>query len=460
VPTYNFIPTPKNAIGSSGYAIGNVPFTGTNQTTTDYPIYAPDGSGKLISKNTGQPYNGVNPYDGKTYRGGVAATPPPGQQFIPGTTTAIDPNNPQQRYKPVDVTKNAPIADATTGLLDEFKKSAATSLNDFGKYLSDFKSQIGTANEQGKQATNIAPYVGAVTGAQTRYSGALDAAAAGAAQTNADVAAKEAALQAQARNDLGLYDTAQNNAQKLALDQLQKRVSRYKMAGSTPGSLGSDELAMLQAGARDISVPIELAKVNKRYDLTQGMDLPIAQADAARSAQFWQNFMPGVAGAQYSSASDVANEVQKLKMAVSGMSYDNAMRYMQSIGVPSQIQQQILSGQIGELGGLNQLYSGSRYQALQDVLGTKITQPVGYAPVTGGLPVSRYDVPNAPIQVSATPGVAGGVTFPNQYDPYGGGAVDPNAWSRYTNAANARLGGGTQSDIYGNVFAQPENAVV
>lgn len=438
MPTYSFLPNPKGQIGSSQYAIAPMPFKGTGTSTgTDYPIYSPDGSGKLVSKNTGLPFTGTNPFNGKAYANGAEVAPGPGKQFIPGTTTAIDPNNVAQRYQAVSVEKNPGVSSAADALAAEFKKTADTGLEDFSSYLKNFKDQIGVANQQGQAATNIGPYSSALTGAQGRYSNTLDTAVTNAGQTNADLAAKEAQIQAQARGDLGLYDTAANNAENLALGALQKRVSRYKLAGSTPTSLGSDELAMLQSGARDITVPIELQKAEKRAALTTGLDLPIAQGDAARQAQFWQSFVPGVAGSQYQSNADVLGQIQKLKMTVSGLSYQNALQYMQSIGVPPQIQQQILSGQIGELGGLNSVYAGSKYQGLQDVLGTNITQPIGYSPTFGGLPAPRYTVPNAPVTVSASPGA--GAPVGGGYNPYGNTGVDPAAWAAYTAQLNRNV---------------------
>lgn len=395
------------------------------------PVYR---NGVLISPSTGLPFSGVNPYDGKTYKNGVPVVAPPGTQFIPGTTTPIDPNNVSQRYKAVSVEKNPAVSSATDSLLNEFKTSAASSLDDFSSYLKNFKDQIGVANNQGQDATNIAPYAQDLIAQQNRYSNALTGAVTGAAANNANAAAQEQAILAQEQNNnrVGM-NNALTASEQLQLGQLGAQVNRYKLGTGTPSSLGSDELAMQAAGARAIAVPIELQRVQNEQNILQNTALPIVQTDAARQQQFWQNFVPGVAGSQYQSGTDVSNQIQKLKMTVSNMSYDNAVRYMQSLGVPPQIQQQILSGQIGELGGFNSLYGGSRYQSLQDILGVNLSQPTGASPTFGGLPQSRYPVSNAPINVNGSPATNTGT------GGYGGSVVDPNSWAQYTAQQNAQV---------------------
>lgn len=382
----------------------------------DYPVWGTGSNqGLLVYRKSGLPYSGVEPSSGKNFQGGREVKPPAGQQFIPGTTTPIDPNNPNQRYQAVNVDKNKPVEQATDSLLQDFKKTAGSAVQDFGSYLNDFKSQVGSANASGRAAVgNIGNTAADLQAQQSRYSGSLDNAVSHAAQNNSDVAAREAEIlrQEQENNRVGM-NNALTASERMQLGQLNQQVSRYKIAGGTPTSMGSDELAMQAAGARQIAIPIELQRVQNAQNILQNTALPIAQQDAARDAQFWQSFVPGVAGTQYQSAQQTTMQIQKLKELAVTLGYDNAMKYMQSIGVPTQIQQQILSGQIGNLGGLNQLYSGSRYQGLQDVLGANVSQPANYSVQTGGLPQPRYpDIgipqtdlgqPNAPVTYNANP---------------------------------------------------------
>jgi hypothetical protein len=377
-------------------------------------VYAADGSGMVIHSGTKNPFTGVNPFDGKTYKNGREVVAPAGKRFIPGTTTAIDPNNPNERYKGISIDKNPDVAKANDSLLEDFKKSASTSMSDFGSYLNDFKTQIGNSNSMGKSAvSNTIDSANNLQIQQSRYSGALDNAVSHASQGNEDASAREAAIlkQMQDNNTVGM-NNALTASERMQLGQLNNQVSRYKMAGGTPRSLGSDELAMQASGARSIAVPIELQRVQNEQNILQGTALPIAQQDAARTAQFWQNFVPGVAGTQYQSGQQTTQEIQKLKSIAATMSYDNAIKYMQSIGVPAQIQQQILSGQIGNLGGINQLYSSSRYQGLQDVLGANVAQPQQSSFSAGGLPPSRYGG-DAPVAYSGQQTDTG----TNGYDP-------------------------------------------
>lgn len=378
----------------------------------DYPVWGTGSNqGVLVSRKTGQPFSGVEPNSGKTYQGGREVTPPPGQRFLPGTTTPIDPNNVSQRYQAVDVAKNPGVAAATGNMLDTFKKTADASLQDFSNYKARFQDASKAAFDKGNAATDLTGYEADTRGQQGRYSGALDAAAGNAGQANAAAAAREQAALAEMRATLPMYDTASQNAANLQLDQLNNRVSRYKLAKGGGLGLGSDEMAIQAAGARAIQVPVELAKIQARQNIAQNVELPIIQQDAARSGQFYQNFMPGVAASQYNSASAVSNAIQQLRMHTAGMSYQNALQYMQSVGVPEQIQQQILGQQLGNLGSINSLESGSRYQGLQDRLGVDVSQPVGYAPATGGLPVPRYPDANIPF-VPSQPTQTGTGGFP------------------------------------------------
>lgn len=389
----------------------------------DYRVYGTGANqGLVVSKSTGQPYSGYDDATQKHYQNGREVTPPPGQQFIPGTTTPIDPNDPNQRYRAVDVAKNPGVSSATDALLENFKKTADASLQDFGQYKSQFQKATQDAFDKTKAAADITGYTRDVTGQQGRYSAALDTAAGNAGQANADAAAREQAALGELRSTLPMYDKAAQNAADYQLGQLNGQVSRYKLLKGGGLGLGSDELAMQAAGARAIQIPTELAKIQARQNIAQNVELPIVQQDANRSAQFYQQFMPGVAANQYNSATAVSNAVQQLKVQTAGMSYQNAMQYMQSIGVPEQIQQQILGQQLNNLGAINSLESGSRYQGLQDILGANISQPVGYNPSIGGLPVTNYSSGGSRYDSN----VAGPVTSTgtNGYDPGFGQRLD------------------------------------
>lgn len=438
MPSY-FLPS-NNFVGSSGYGTtgaSGISGMGVKLPTTpgitsptppvnESPVYR---NGQLISPSTGALFSGVNPYDGKTYKNGVPVVAPAGQQFIPGTTTPIDPNDPNQRYRAVSVDKNPAVTGEANTLIDDFKKSAASSLEDFGSYLNDFKSQLSGAVAKGKSATDITGYTNDLAAQQNRYSGALDTALTGAAQSNANTASREQAILAaeQENNRVGT-NNALTAAEKLQLGQLGAQISRYKLAGGTPRSLGSDELAMAASGARAIAVPIELQRVQNEQNILHNTALPIANADSARDSQFFQNFSPSVAGSRYQSGTQVLTMVQQAKEKAAAGDFQNAAQLLQLAGAPADMIQRMYSGDVSVIAALNQLLGQSQYLGLQDVLGANVSQPVGASPSFGGLPVSRYNVPNQPITVNGT--------STGTSNPYG---FDLNAVNRATQYQNSRV---------------------
>jgi len=181
-------------------------------------------------------------------------------------------------------------------------------------------------------------------------------------------------------------------------------------------------LRQLAAGAAAVSVPIEQAKIAQRYNVLSQYAMPVAQDIANRETSRVASFDPMVAAQQFQSGQATAQTIQQLAQVTANMSYDNAVKYMTSLSVPYEVQQKILTGQIGQLGGLAQLYGGSRYQGLQDLLGAAPTQSVYYNQGVPSYPgSSRYypnpgpltvngglDAGNSPKQVTQAPSGAQG----------------------------------------------------
>jgi len=345
------------------------------------------------------------------YSNGVAsAASAPGMVTVPGTSQQINPNDPNQRYKAVNITKQPDVNAAKDDLMTTFKKNADTALQDFSSYLNNFKTDVATARTAAAKANDITPTVNALQSAQTQYSGDLSAADKSYQQALATGAANERGVVQQAQATLPQYNTAINNVENLQMDQLQKQLSRYKLGSGTPMSLGGDEEAQLIKGAREVATPLELAKIEKQQQILQGMALPVEQSIAGQNINYSGSFLPGVAGSRYGSATSTANSIQNLRNAVAGMTQQQAVAFMQAQGVPAAIMQQILSGEIGSLGGLSQLESSANYQGLQDVLGAYPSQPQAYNMQTGGFPTyprrtggtgtNNLGAPNAPTVVA------------------------------------------------------------
>jgi len=397
-------------------------------------------TGLFTDPSTGQPFSGTDA-QGNTYQAGKptgAAVP-----YSPGQT--INPNDPNQRYRAVDITKQPDIASAESDLMTTFKKGAQDSMKGFDDWLKTFQTSLSGAFKKSQAADDPSQTIATLQGNQARYNAALDASQKSYADLNANTAAKEQGIVQEARDLIPMYDQAAQDAANQSLGVLQRNVSRYKMGSGTPMSLGSAEEQQLLKGAADILVPMEQAKIGQRYNVLNQYAMPatldVANREQARIGQF----DPQIAQQEFQSGNVTANTIQGLLTATAQMSRQDAIAFMQAIGVPAQVQQQILTGQIGQLGGLSQLENQSRYSGLQDVLGVNPTPSQYSSLATGPYPnMGRYaptgltggtanslTPANAPIS-TGTPGAAAPAAYPTMAN---------NGWV-YGNANRYNMPGG------------------
>lgn len=394
--------------------------TGSGVDPSDYGVYDPS-TGRVVSFKTGRPFTGKEPRTGQYYNAGVVSQPPAGQQFIPGTQTPIDPNNPTQRYKPVDIPKLPAVATAADDLLKTFQQGADQSLKGFNDYLKTFRSQMDQSNKLSQQAiAGNAQTEADLQAGQNRYQTQLDKSASDYAALNAADAARQAGIIQEAKDILPQYDAAANAIGDRQTQALMQQLSRYKAGSGTPMSLGSDEERILAQGVADVRLPLAQQQIQRQYDIVTGLELPIEQQLAARETARIGQFNPYVAGQEFTSGQNTAQTISNLRMVTAGMSYDNATRYLQSIGVPAALWSQILGQQAGNLGQIAGLEEGSRYLGLQDVLGAVPSQPQYYSMSTPGYPSNRYGSPpvnvNNPLNAPGAP-VNVGAPAPASTDP-------------------------------------------
>ena len=344
-------------------------------TNPDYLTYRDNALQQKVARRTGQAIADPTGRYSNPVNSGVQ---------VPYSNDYINPNDPNQRYQPVDIVKAPDIASAQTSLLDTFKKSASDSLAGFNDYLKTFKDALSTAFNKSGQATDPTGTINSLQSEQQRYSEGLDQNAADYQALNQDAAARERAIVQESRGLLPQFDEAQNRAEALQRDILQGQVSRYKAGSGTPMSLGSAEERQLVEGARKIAVPIELAKINQRYNVLSDYALPVERDIAGRETQRIGVYTPAQLASQFQSGTATTQAIQQLRQTTSSMAMEDAIRYMQAIGVPAQVQQSILSGQIGQLSQLGSLEDATRYRGLQDRLGAFPTAPQTYSVSTPG----------------------------------------------------------------------------
>lgn len=397
-------------------------------TASDRPMYGPNGT--IIDSASGQPYTGT--YNGAHVKNGVQLqlNPSTGQYDTADNiaqSNAAKVNDPASRYQSVNIDKNPDIESATSDLVKQFKTTADGALKDFSDYLGNFQSDVSSARNAGKVATDPTQTIASLTTANQNFQGNLNDANnryQTALQTGQDT---ENNIVSQAQNNLGQFDTAAQNVADHEQQALQAQLSRYKLSSGTPTSMGSDEQKILAQGVQNIQLPTQLAKIQQSYNVLGQYALPVARDVTGQNVQYAGSFLPNIAGSSFGANTSTANNIQNVKMQVANMSFDDATKYMQSLGIPWAVQSQILQGNVSALGGLNNLESGSRYQGLQDTLGVNVTQPQGYS-FAGGMPptyntsypnVGRYSGGNGQTSTASTGAVPAASPNPGTVDPYG-----------------------------------------
>lgn len=358
--------------------------------------------GMYVDSVTGRPYSGSHPTSGQQFVNGQ----PTGVPVPYGGGATINPNDPNQRYRATSVEKNPQVSAAAQTMAEALTKTASDSLQSFDEYKKSFTDSINRAQGLSKAATDIGPVSANLRGLQSRYSAALDDASRRYNDVVANTAAAEKAIVQQGYDYLPMYDRAAQAAANEEMGLLQRNIGRYKSASGTPMGLGSSEQQMLLGGARQILVPMEQAKVQQRYNILNQLALPTTLDIANRQTAKVGTFDPMVAAAQFQSGTATEQTIQQLATIASQMAYQDAIKYMQSLGVPAQIQQQIMAGNIQNAGALNSVFAGSRYQGLQDILGANITPSENYSFRSGGYPagIPQYAPQSTPQYQPGQPG--------------------------------------------------------
>lgn len=345
-------------------------------------------NGIWINPRTKKPFSGRKK-DGTYVTNGISQ----GRNNPANYPANIDPNDPKQRYQAVEIPKAPDISAATKDLVQQFKDTAEQSLKGFDQHLKDFTSGVTNAGKAATTAITAAgPTADALAKQQANLSTALTSAQTRYANLNADTAARERGAVQEAKDLLPSYDAAGQAIADRQLAEVEKNLSRYKVGSGTPMSAGGDESRILAQGAADVMLPLKQAEINRRYDIISGLELPTTQDIAGRETARIGQFDPMVAGQIYQTGTATTQQLQALKEHVAGMSFDTAERTLRDMGIPSQLINQVLQGNIGSLTGLAGLEDMSNYRGLQDRLGANVSQPIYYDQSVPGYPApSRYN---------------------------------------------------------------------
>jgi len=348
-----------------------------NEAATQAAVYyAPAGGPRTGTAG------GINPLTGRpfTYSTGTAGGVGGGTTVPFSGGQQINPNDPSQRYRAVNIVKSPEIESATQKMLKQFETVGNTDVADFSKYLSNFKTQLDSASNRANSALDLDPYIQAQRGYQSQYAQNLGGAAADYADLNAATGANTARIIAEQKGMLPSYDAAQD-----ALRDYNARMLTAATLARFGPNLSSGLARELVRGYSAISVPLELAKIQQGYRVSDA-EMAAAMDQANRETARIGSFTPMVAGQTYQSGRATEEDILSAQRQAANLGFEYPMRYLQGATEAYMAPQRLFSGRIGQLGALDQLYGASRYQGLQDVLGGNVTPAQSYSFISPGYP--------------------------------------------------------------------------
>lgn len=335
-----------------------------------------NSSGVWVDPSTGQPAHG-------TYQdGGVTKFFSNGQtvnsQADVGTQKPYFDVTQTQKNPTISGTVNrlATQNDANTGMLT---KSFNDYLAEANRINSQAKDQLAkdqqaydTTGTENRINTDLANQSASLNQTNQNYASAQNKVLGDVAATNQDYAKtttqRLADLKAQLDAQNQQYETAAQNVANQAYAQAQRQNSLYHLGTGTPTS-GSGNLDNRYIRAyNEVNLPLQQDLAARRY--SQSMTLNDLNAGAQHD--IYGNTMNQYAGqsalntdlanrygdtTKYTTGQDVAaaQYIQQLRQSVAGMSRAQAQNYLQSLALPVETIQQIMSSQIANTGAVSAL---------------------------------------------------------------------------------------------------------
>lgn len=349
---------------------------------------------------------------------------------------------------PITTVKQPAIAAAGNALL------ASPAANTTGsKSFADYLTEAKAVNEQSKAqlatdqaAVNPADTIARLNTGATKTTAALNAndrsyvanqqdVLGKVTEENASAADTTTARLAKLKSDLdnqnAQYEKSAQDVAGQAWARAQQQLKLYQLGSSTPTSASGNLSNRYLRAYANINIPLQQDLAARRYSQTAGLDAQQQQADADRYNHLISQF-----GAEGALNTDIANrtgataqytgqldantalQVQQLRQATAGMSRAQAAQYLQQLAIPFDVGQHVLSGDISNLAGAQNVELGANYYT--------VNTPYD----ASRIPASVAPVPSVPrgsggdINIAAP---SGGGTSANSFQvsastPSGGGA--------------------------------------
>ncbi len=384
---------------------GQIPIYNGNGLITGYQGQGPSaqGAGGMI------PHYDVNGLiTGYTNDSGTPRTPATQPSILNPTSPAAATGagaDPNKDFSLLNQVKSGPIAGAATGLLGDAGKAQATTNKTFDDYLNEFRTQAQNnknilAQDQATlgDTTTLKNQLNTINTNFANAGNATNQQIIG-ANNNFQNSSSDILNQLQAEN--ARYEAAAQNVANQAVNAGTMQNKMYQAASGTPGSNSGDMINRAIQTNLAVNIPLQQELSARRSALLTNVALPLAGQYRANTTGQLEGFQAPLNSQIAGMGTNAAQMVQSLKQALAGRSMQESQAYMNSLGIPIELQQQVLQGNIGAAQGLSTLDLGNTFYGLSN----------RYAPP--GFSMPNYMAP-PPNYNGFQPGGGGGRTGPFQ----------------------------------------------
>lgn len=311
---------------------------------------------------------------------------------------ATQPQLPQ--FSTIKTEKQPGIATATGGLLDTFNKNATSTGTAFEDFLTQArdvnaqaKTQLGkdqAAFDTSKLETTLPKINQDYRATQTNLTGRM-------AETNKDYAKQTADTIARLNDENAKYEAAARAAADKAIGNATARVNLYQLTSGTPTSGSGNLTNRYMRAASDIEIPLQRELSARRYGQITDVERPY-QRELYGQDQALLARESGLAADFAGRDENTARYLNDLRMKVAGMARNQAQDYLRGLGLPFDMAQRIIAGDITNLGGIQALDERANYYTVATPYDEsrlpQVSSPAYVSPSRGYVGGS-VDVPNA-----------------------------------------------------------------
>lgn len=311
--------------------------------------------------------------------------------------------------------KQPEIATATGNLLNaqqQQQTQTATNFKDFLNQAREINTQSRDQLAKDQAAFDTSKIETQLPANDLAYSTRQNEITSNIAGRNKDFAAQTNDVLARLTAGNAAYETAAQGVADRAYGAATKRNSLYQLASGTPTS-GSGAMTNRAIKAyQDVNVPLQRELADRRYSQIANIERPY-QNQLYGNDMTLMNRESALASDYAGRADNTAKFLQNLRMQVAGMSRAQAQDYLLKLGMPLEIGQRIIAGDISNLAGIQRLDEMANYYTVQTPFDESRLPAVNSYPVS--YPSRSYTPDSTPqLPTTSNPVVAGSYGGVNQ----------------------------------------------